>query len=334
MTGCGALSAVSGILDSNHGRQRRNGPRCPPQVPPPSAPAARWPRRADTDRTARLPGRNRPGRGVRPPVHSPGCWTPRRRVRPSAAIADGRCAARIRTPDGDAAGVSDTRCPQRGRRTGRCPPAQRPADVTVEAVAEGPQRFRPGGGNGTGCRTPDPGHQQVAPSLDTPSARRTTWPHIGQDAGSSGRSIRGLWRSFVEGWALLRSLRPPWSSETGRMRTRRPRPAPVPRSDFAGFRFPRDVIVVVAVRWYLRFGLSYRDVEELLAERGVEKAAAGRGRHRPGSDLSGRAGGTPPGGVASHRAVRQQPGRGRPWASEGAAAIDARLQARPQRSAS
>jgi transposase, IS6 family len=26
----------------------------------------------------------------------------------------------------------------------------------------------------------------------------------------------------------------------------------------------------VAVRWYLRFGLSYRDVEELLAERGVE----------------------------------------------------------------
>jgi transposase-like protein len=33
--------------------------------------------------------------------------------------------------------------------------------------------------------------------------------------------------------------------------------------------FPPDVIVL-AVRWYLRFGLSYRDVEELLAERGVE----------------------------------------------------------------
>jgi hypothetical protein len=42
-----------------------------------------------------------------------------------------------------------------------------------------------------------------------------------------------------------------------------------PRSAFAGFRFPSDVIVA-AVRWYLRFGLSYRDVEELLAERGVE----------------------------------------------------------------
>jgi transposase-like protein len=42
-----------------------------------------------------------------------------------------------------------------------------------------------------------------------------------------------------------------------------------PRSAFAGFRFPVDVIVL-AVRWYLRFGLSYRDVEELLSERGVE----------------------------------------------------------------
>ncbi len=53
------------------------------------------------------------------------------------------------------------------------------------------------------------------------------------------------------------------------MTTRRPRAAPVPRSAFAGFRFPSDVIVL-AVRWYLRFGLSYRDVEELLTERGVE----------------------------------------------------------------
>jgi IS6 family transposase len=42
-----------------------------------------------------------------------------------------------------------------------------------------------------------------------------------------------------------------------------------PSSAFAGFRFPAEVIVV-AVRWYLRYGLSYRDVEELLAERGIE----------------------------------------------------------------
>jgi transposase-like protein len=28
-------------------------------------------------------------------------------------------------------------------------------------------------------------------------------------------------------------------------------------------------VIAVAVRWYLRYGLSYRGVEELLAERGV-----------------------------------------------------------------
>ena len=37
----------------------------------------------------------------------------------------------------------------------------------------------------------------------------------------------------------------------------------------AGYRFPREVIAL-AVRWYVRYGLPYRDVEELLAERGVE----------------------------------------------------------------
>jgi transposase, IS6 family len=39
-------------------------------------------------------------------------------------------------------------------------------------------------------------------------------------------------------------------------------------SVFAGFRFPPEVISL-AVQWYLRYGLSYRDVEELLAERGI-----------------------------------------------------------------
>ncbi len=54
------------------------------------------------------------------------------------------------------------------------------------------------------------------------------------------------------------------------MRSRRhPRPRPAPSSAFAGYRFPPEVITL-AVRWYLRFGLSYRDVEELLAERGIE----------------------------------------------------------------
>jgi len=44
---------------------------------------------------------------------------------------------------------------------------------------------------------------------------------------------------------------------------------PVPASEFVGFRFPPEVITL-AVRWYLRFALSYRDVEELLAERGLD----------------------------------------------------------------
>jgi len=55
----------------------------------------------------------------------------------------------------------------------------------------------------------------------------------------------------------------------GRMRRGRTAVPVVERSAFAGFRFPPEVITV-AVRWYLRLGLSYRDVEELLAERGIE----------------------------------------------------------------
>jgi transposase, IS6 family len=60
------------------------------------------------------------------------------------------------------------------------------------------------------------------------------------------------------------------SGEGAWMRPRSPRPAPVvPSSAFVGFRFPPEIIVL-AVRWYLRYGLSYRDVEELLGERGIE----------------------------------------------------------------
>src|SRR5438445_4956319 len=54
------------------------------------------------------------------------------------------------------------------------------------------------------------------------------------------------------------------------MRSRRyPHLRPTPSSAFAGYRFPPEVITL-AVRWYLRFGLSYRDVEELLGERWIE----------------------------------------------------------------
>jgi hypothetical protein len=58
---------------------------------------------------------------------------------------------------------------------------------------------------------------------------------------------------------LLRWLGRPSSEETDRLiNSRSASSAP------AGYRFPREVIAV-AVRWYLRYGLSYRDVEELLA---------------------------------------------------------------------
>jgi transposase-like protein len=40
-------------------------------------------------------------------------------------------------------------------------------------------------------------------------------------------------------------------------------------SAFAGYRFPPEVILLAA-RWYLPYGLSYRDIEELLDERDVE----------------------------------------------------------------
>ena len=46
-------------------------------------------------------------------------------------------------------------------------------------------------------------------------------------------------------------------------------PVDLGRSAFSGFRFPPEVIIL-ALGWYLRYGLSYRDLEELLAERGVE----------------------------------------------------------------
>jgi IS6 family transposase len=53
------------------------------------------------------------------------------------------------------------------------------------------------------------------------------------------------------------------------MRAARCIASPIPTSGFAGFRFPPEVITL-AVRWYLRFGFSYRDVKELLAERGID----------------------------------------------------------------
>jgi len=49
-------------------------------------------------------------------------------------------------------------------------------------------------------------------------------------------------------------------------------------SVFSGFRFPPEVISV-AVRWYLRYGLSCLDVEELMAERGISVDQACQNAH-------------------------------------------------------
>jgi IS6 family transposase len=61
-----------------------------------------------------------------------------------------------------------------------------------------------------------------------------------------------------------------FGGECGGMRRSHVRPlAAVSSSSFKGFRFPPEVIVL-AVRWYLRFELSSRDVDEFLGERGIE----------------------------------------------------------------
>ena len=39
--------------------------------------------------------------------------------------------------------------------------------------------------------------------------------------------------------------------------------------DFSGRHFPKDLILQ-AIRWYLCYSLGYRDLEEILEERGVE----------------------------------------------------------------
>ena len=79
-------------------------------------------------------------------------------------------------------------------------------------------------------------------------------------------SPRWRWWAVIGAVALAVTA---WTSEAVGMRTCGPRSTLVARSAFVGFRFP-PYVIVLAVRWYLRFGLSYRDIEELLAERGVE----------------------------------------------------------------
>lgn len=65
-------------------------------------------------------------------------------------------------------------------------------------------------------------------------------------------------------------------------------PAPLSTSGFAGFRFPPEVITVV-VRWYLRYGLSYRDVAELLESRTSRSPCVGTTRPHGSEEALGAA---------------------------------------------
>src|SRR6266508_6407704 len=109
---------------------------------------------------------------------------------------------------------------------------------------------------------------------------RGTGRGTGTSSRSRSRPLRGLEMAgsprrrhhaalVAMAWALLHWLWRPGVRDTPVMRSHLyHRPYPAPRSAFAGYRFPPEFITL-AVRWYLRFGLSYRDVEELLAERGI-----------------------------------------------------------------
>jgi hypothetical protein len=178
MAGCGRLAAGVRNPGQPPQRQRRNVQRWPSQVPPPSNPAARWPCRADTDRIARPPGRNRHRRGVRSPVNSP-------------RLADTTADTSAPAQPLQIAVVRHVCCTP-DRRCGTCVghplSAARPADrsVSTGTTTSGHDRrgcgrraaaVPPSGGHGTSCRTPDrsrshPAWTPVRPQDDV-AAHRT-----------------------------------------------------------------------------------------------------------------------------------------------------------------
>jgi len=50
---------------------------------------------------------------------------------------------------------------------------------------------------------------------------------------------------------------------------------------FRGRHF-EDVIIILCVRWYLRYSLSYCDLEEMMMERGLLVKGGMTGNHRGG----------------------------------------------------
>ena len=172
---------------------------CPPQVPPPSDPSGE----------VVTPGGQRSRRTSAEPEPSSSVCPPTGPSRPAAnTAADAPAAAPLLQMAAVGTGRRHRLSTARGRRAGRCPPAQRPADMSVAAAAEGPQRFRPGGGDGTGCRTPPP------PAGRSRTPDRTPEAADGQSAAGSGY--------------LYSSSRPAWRAAACGRRPRPAAPPPVP----------------------------------------------------------------------------------------------------------
>jgi hypothetical protein len=163
VAGCGALSAVSGFPGSNHRRQRRKRSEVSAAGSAAVRPQPRGGRGGRTP-TARTSAQLEPSSSVCPPTG------PLARLLDTTADARPPQRSHCRWPlCGTCVGhpLSAARPADRS-----VSPAQRPADMTVEAAAEGPQRFRPGGGTGTGCRTPDRSGSPTLPWTPNPPAGR------------------------------------------------------------------------------------------------------------------------------------------------------------------
>jgi len=89
----------------------------------------------------------------------------------------------------------------------------------------------------------------------------------GSVGASTGEALQTL--AIHERGTVALADRVPAGEDAKMKRRHRVAPCSQLSSGFTGFRFP-PAVIMLAVRWYLRFGLSYRDLEELLAERGVE----------------------------------------------------------------
>jgi len=116
----------------------------------------------------------------------------------------------------------------------------------------------------------------ATPSAAAPDRSRTTVLALLDQLEVLPEVTTGYDRGLFRHWITTDGCRhccidgSPRDGESGGMkRNRRSRPPVQPPSAFIGFRFPPDVILL-AVRWYLRYGLSYRDREEILAERGID----------------------------------------------------------------